>query len=392
MPQELFQEHLAWARHHASGFSPRNEHTEVRNPDRRSLRVGFVSPDFRDHPVARFLRPIVEHRNRAQFQFIAYSSVDRPDQVTAHLRVQFDEWYDVAPLDNAQLADVIRGQHKIDILIDLAGHTGGSRMSLFVRKPAPVQITYLGYPDTSGIPQMDFRITDAIADPVGVTDSLHTEKLLRLDGCFLAYTLLDDTAAASPLAPSRDGPIVFGSFNNLAKISPTTIRLWSGVLSVVPDARMLIKTTSLGDPPTLALTRDRFALLGLPMERVELLGPELTQTGHLAQYARIDVALDTFPYNGTTTTCEALSMGVPVVSLHGEHHASRVSLSILTAAGFPQWATDDSEKFVAIAKELAGQSRSLRPQMRDRLRASPLCDGQSLARRFESALRRAWQA
>jgi predicted O-linked N-acetylglucosamine transferase (SPINDLY family) len=355
------------------------------------LRIGLVSPDFRDHPVARFLRPIIEHRDRDQFKFIAYSSVNRPDEVTNQLRAQFDEWCDVAPLDDAQLADVIRRQHKIDILIDLAGHTGGTRMPLFVRKPAPVQITYLGYPDTSGIPQMDFRITDAVSDPVGVTDALHTEKLLRLEGCFLAYTMLDDPAAPPPLASSRNGPITFGSFNNLAKISPTTIRLWTSVLNAIPDSRMIIKTTSLGDPPTLLLARDRFATLGLPMDRVELLGPERSQGGHLAQYSRIDVALDTFPYNGTTTTCEALSMGVPVVSLFGQHHASRVSLSILTAAGFPQWATDDPEQFVAIARELAGQSRALRPQMRERLRASRLCDGTAFARRFESALRKAWQ-
>src|SRR5206468_1417090 len=147
----------------------------------------------------------------------------------------------------------------------------------------------------------------------------------------------------------------------------------------------------LGDPPTHALAAARFAQLGLPMDRVELLGPARTQAEHLATYARIDVALDTFPYNGTTTTCEALSMGVPVVSLFGQHHASRVSLSILTAAGFSPWATADPDQFVAIAKELAGQSRALRPQMRDRLRASQLCDGKAFARRFESALRQAWQ-
>jgi predicted O-linked N-acetylglucosamine transferase (SPINDLY family) len=185
--------------------------------------------------------------------------------------------------------------------------------------------------------------------------------------------------------------MTFGSFNNLAKISPTTLRLWSDVLAAVPDSRLVIKTTSLGDAPTMQLTRERFAALGLPMDRVELFGPGRTQNSHLEQYARIDVALDTFPYNGTTTTCEALAMGVPVVSLYGSHHASRVSLSILSAAGFGSWASDDPRGFVEIAQELASQSRAIRPQLRERLRSSRLCDGSALARSFTGACRDAWK-
>ncbi len=384
-PEQLYQEHLAWAKQHAAGLA-RTDHSNDWNPD-RPLRIGFVSPDFRDHPVARFIRPIFQHRDRAQFQAIVYSSVNHPDEVTAALRAQVDEWHDVTPLDNAQLADVIR-QHRIDILIDLSGHTGGSRMLLFARKPAPVQITYLGYPNTSGIAEMDYRITDALADPVGASDALHSEKLIRLDGCFLAYTLLDELP---PVAPAPTGPITFGSFNNLAKISPTTLRLWSDVLAAGSDSRLVIKTTSLGDAPTMELTRDRFAALGLPMDRVELLGPARTQNSHLGQYARIDIALDTFPYNGTTTTCEALAMGVPVASLYGSHHASRVGLSILSAAGFGSWASDDPRGFVEIARGLTSEARSLRPHLRERLRSSRLCDGSALASSLERACRDAWK-
>ena len=386
-PAELFQEHLIWGRSHGRG--PRETHPTMvdRRPDRR-IRVGYVSPDFRDHPVARFLRPIVQHRDRTQFEVVCYSGVMRPDEITQQWHGLVDHWRDIAALDDAQFADVVRRDH-VDILVDLAGHTGGGRLPAFALKPAPVQITYLGYPDTSGLEAMDYRITDELADPVGVGDKLHTEALLRIDGCFLAYALLDELP---PVAPREVGPITFGSFNNLAKISPTTVRLWTDVLEASGGSRMIIKATSLGDGPTRQLATERFAALGLPMDRVELLGPALTQEQHLATYARIDVALDTFPYNGTTTTCEALAMGVPVVSLYGSHHASRVGLSLLGAAGFPQWAAQDPKTFVQAACSNANDSASYRHTLRERLRASTLCDGRGIARKIESAYRTAWTA
>jgi predicted O-linked N-acetylglucosamine transferase (SPINDLY family) len=321
-------------------------HVNDPTPNRR-LRIGHVSADFRDHPVARFLEPLIAHRDTAAFEIIAYSSVENPDEVTTSLRSRFDNWHDVAALNAGQLAELIRS-HQIDILIDLAGHTSGGRLETFARKPAPVQMTYLGYPDTTGLTAIDYRITDALADPPGA-ESRHTEQLARVEGCFLCYPW----PQTEPPRRATHGPITFASFNNLAKISPTTIRLWRDVLAAVPSSRMLIKTTSLGDAPTRAVVAERFARLGLPLERVELLGPAPTQPEHLATYARVTVALDTFPYNGTTTTCEALSMGVPVVSLFGEHHASRVGLSLLTACGLAAWATDDPKRFVEIAARLA---------------------------------------
>lgn len=405
---ELFEEHLIWGERHARGVSAanpaRNDRAWLgldRSPDRR-LRVGYVSPDFRDHPVARFLRPVVEHRDRAQVEVVCYSGVNRPDEFTQQWSALADHWRDVAALNDRQLAEAIRNDH-VDILVDLAGHTGGGRLLVFSRKPAPVQITYLGYPDTSGLAAMDYRITDALADPVGAADELHSETLLRIDGCFLAYAMLDELPPVG--AREAGGGVVFGSFNNLAKISPTTVRLWAEVLAASPaspappappapspaPSRMIIKATSLGDPPTRELAAQRFAALGLPMDRVELLGPARTQEEHLRTYARIDVALDTFPYNGTTTTCEALAMGVPVVSLYGSHHASRVGLSLLSAAGFAQWATDDPKAFVRAACGVAEKSASLRRTLRERLRGSTLCDGRGIARKIESAYRTAWR-
>ncbi len=390
-PRELYDEHVIWGKSHGakvdSGVNARAWQGVNRDPSRR-LRVGYVSPDFRDHPVARFLQPVVEFRDRAQVEVVCYSTGTRADEVTARWRGLADHWRDASALNDAQLADLVR-QDRVDVLVDLAGHTGSGRLLVFARRPAPVLITYLGYPNTTGLPAVDYRITDAAADPIGVADELHTEKLLRVDGCFLAYAILDELPPIAPRAAS--GPVTFGSFNNLAKISPTTVRLWTDVLAAMPEARMIIKTTSMGDPPTRELAARRFASLGLPMDRVELLGPARTQNEHLATYARIDVALDTFPYNGTTTTCEALAMGVPVVSLHGSHHASRVGLSILSAAGFREWATDDPKQFVSTARGVADQAASLRPTLRDRIRASTLCDGRGIARKIESAYRTAWK-
>jgi protein O-GlcNAc transferase len=386
-PLELFEAHKQWGARYAAVL-PAKPPARPRDGDRR-LRVGYVSPDFRDHPVARFLQPILRHRDRDAFEVVCYSDVARRDETTAALRGLSDEWHDLAALSDAEAAELIR-QHKIDILVDLAGHTGQNRLLMFARKPAPVQITYLGYPDTTGMSAMDYRITDAIADPPGEADTRHTEKLIRLDGCFLAYTLLDELPPVSPTV--WNGHVTFGSFNNLSKISPRTIRLWANTLDGLPRSRMLIKATSLGDQATRDLAAERFAQWGLPMDRVELVGPARSQAEHLQTYARIDVALDTFPYNGTTTTCEALAMGVPVVSLYGTHHASRVGFSILSAAGFAGWATDDSAHFVRIARQVAGEAAGWRSHLREQIRTSTLCDGRGIAGKIESAYRSAWRA
>ena len=392
-PQEIFDEHLRWSNQHAAALAAAAAlYHNDRDPQRR-LRVGYVSADLRDHAVAKFLSPLLDHRDRDAFEVLCYSGVARPDAVTASIRSRVDGWRDVAALGDRQLCDLVR-RDRIDILIDLAGHTNGTRMLAFARNPAPVQLTYLGYPDTTGLAAMDWRITDAIADPVGVTDAWHTERLARIDGCFLAYVLPPDLPPIAPLPATKSGCVTFGSFNNLSKISPTTLRLWRDVLAAVPTSRMVIKTSMFEDPATLELSRQRFADAGVPMHRIELLPPVRGQDAHLKTYARIDIALDTFPYNGTTTTCETLAMGVPLISLHGRHHVSRVGLSLLTAAGFGDWATDDPRRFVEIARSLASDLdslRQLRTAIRDRLKSSPLCDGVRLARGIESAYRNAWR-
>jgi predicted O-linked N-acetylglucosamine transferase (SPINDLY family) len=392
-PGEIFAEHIAWGRVHAAGLADASRHDNDRAPDRR-LRVGYVSADLREHAAATFLEPLIAHRDHEAFEVVCYSgAAGGGDAVTASIRSRVDGWHDVSRLDDARLAGLIRS-HRIDVLIDLAGHTNGTRLLTFARKPAPVQLTYIGYPDTTGLAAMDWRITDAVADPLGETDRWHTERLARIDGCFLVYTMADDLPAVAPPPAVANGFVTFGSFNNLSKISPATLRLWRDVLSAVAGSRLVVKASMLIDPPTAEITRQRFMQCGLPMDRVELLPPVRGQSAHLATYARVDVALDTFPYNGTTTTCEALSMGVAVVSLHGRHHVSRVGLSLLTGAGLGEWATDDRGRFVEIARSLAADVPGLagrRGGMRDRLRLSVLCDGVRLARGVEAAYRNAWR-
>lgn len=390
-PQQLFEEHVKWAKQHADALTnAARPHSNDRSPDRR-LRVGYVSGDFRDHPVGRFLWPMIEHRDQQRFEIVCFSNVERQDAFTAEYRASVDEWHDTAGLDDATFAEFIR-ERKIDILVDLAGHTSGGRMQLFARKPAPVQITYLGYPDTTGMRAIDVRITDALADPEGA-ESRHAERVERIEGCFLCYPLRCATAPISDLPAKSNGHLTFGSFNNLAKISPTTIQLWKSVLETLPTAKMIIKTTSMGDVPTRDIAARRFASQGLPMDRVTLLGPRDSQDQHLDTYRAIDVALDTYPYNGTTTTCEALAMGIPVVSFVGQHHASRVGLSILTAAGHPEWCTDDSSRFAGIACAFAEDLDKLeqhRATMRQTLAQSTLCNEKGFAAKIETIYRESW--
>ncbi len=392
MREQLFDEHRRWGRQHAEPLANLiKPHANDRAPGRR-LCIGYVSPDFRDHPVARFLWPMIEHRDRENFGIVCFNCVEKPDAVTARYRAAADEWHDVLALNDDALADLIRSR-RIDVLVDLAGHTNGSRLLAFARRPAPVQVTFIGYPDTLGMKAIDLRITDSLADPSPESDGRHLELLARVDGCFLCYPLASDLPLVQSSQAVEAGFVTFGSFNNLAKISPATVKLWSDVLAAVPMSKMVIKATRLGDERTCARAAERFTGLGLPMNRVELIGPGRTQGEHLQQYRRIDIGLDTFPYNGTTTTCEALAMGVPVVSLVGDHHASRVGLSLLTAAGHGDWATDDPQRFVEIAAKLASdipRLAALRGGIREELSRSTLCDGRSYAAKIERIYREAW--
>jgi predicted O-linked N-acetylglucosamine transferase (SPINDLY family) len=384
------------------------------SPD-RALHVGYVSPDLREHSVAYFLEPLLEHRDRVAIRVTLYNAGSASDAVTERLRGLADGWWDIAQRPDEDVFAQVRAD-RIDILIDLAGHTSGNRLGLFALRPAPVQGTYIGYPNTTGLTQIDFRVADETTDPMldvgrhgdsarcrswdvrggDAAHALATERLVRLPGCFLCYRPSPEAPepAAHPTPEIPAPPVVFGSFNSLAKLSPPTLALWSRLLHEVPGSRLTLKGKGLADPAVSAVFRERFGRHNIEPSRLIFASHTPGTREHLGAYSAVDVALDPFPYCGTTTTCEALWMGVPVVSLVGATHASRVGLSILTAAGLGRWAARTEEGYLEIAKGLAADAagrRELRRTLRPTLGASPLCDAAAFTERYGAALRAAWR-
>lgn len=391
-PEALSERHRAYGRLHEKAEVAGSGVQNHPAADRR-LRVGYVSPDFRRHSVAYFAEPLIASHDRSAFAVICYSAVKNPDTLTAQLQNHADHWRNIVGLTDAAAAALVRSD-RIDILVDLAGHTAGNRLGIFASKPAPVQVTYIGYPNTSGLSQMDYRLTDAIADPPGDGDALYTERLYRLPRCFLAYQPPPDAPDVAPRPISIAGHLTFGSFNALPKVSASTIAIWADILLAVPSARMVLKAPSFADPATRAAYAARFADHGVAAARLDLLPYVKDRGGHLGQYSRIDIALDTFPYNGTTTTCEALWMGVPVITVRGDRHASRVGETLLRAAGLHELVASTRENYVARAIELANDTAHLAAisaGLRDRVRNSPLCDARSLSRAVEDAYRDMWR-
>jgi predicted O-linked N-acetylglucosamine transferase (SPINDLY family) len=388
----VFGEHLEWGRVARSRI-PLMAGGESERGSLRRLRVGYLSSDFREHSVAAFIEPVLLHHDRDRFEICCYSDLPQPDETTHRIRAAADVWRDIHALSDADAARLIRDD-RVDILIDLAGHTGNNRLGIFAAKPAPLQMTYLGYPNTTGLDTVDYRITDKVADPVG-EDIYFSEKLLRLEGCFLTYLPNPNTPGVAPLPALANGHVTFGSFNNFSKINPGVLRLWASVLAQVPGSRLLLKCPALTDESVRARVSADLLALGIAAERIELMGHTRTRQDHLALYARVDIALDTFPYNGTTTTCEALWMGVPVLSMAGKHHAGRVGASLLNAAGLADWLADSAESFVRIAQNRAADVDGLahlRTTLREQLACAPLCDAASFTRHLESSLLGAWRA
>jgi protein O-GlcNAc transferase len=283
---------------------------------------------------------------------------------------------------------------RIDILVDLAGHTAGNRLGVFARRPAPIQVSYIGYPNTTGLARMDYRITDARADPPSAGDGHYTERLYRLPRCFLAYQPPAESPSVAERPMLAAGPTTFGSFNALPKLSPHALAAWAAILAAVPDARLVLKSAPFADDATRARYRDIFAAHDIAVARVDLLPNIPDRGGHLALYNLVDIALDTFPFNGTTTTCEALWMGVPVIALNGDRHVARTGASLLGAVGLGDLVANSVTDYVALARELAGQPQrvaAVSRSLRERMQGSPLCDARGLARALEAAFRDMWQ-
>ena len=352
----------------------------------RRVRVGYVSSDFKRHSVAYFLEGILASHDRSSFEIFAYKGNAVGDEVTERMRTLCDHWIECGTLSDVQLAERIRAAD-IDVLIDLSGLTSGARLGVFQRRPAKCQITYLGYPTSTGADCFDARITDAVIDPPGA-DPMSSEPLRRTRTTMFSYRPGPLPAvAASPF--EAKGVVTFGSFNNLAKAGRHTLALWCAVLRAVPDSHLLLKAQSLQQHGNCELLRLHFAEQGIDPARVHVQPwiPEVLT--HLSTYDEVDIGLDTFPFNGATTTCEALVMGVPTVTLRGRTHPSRMGASILGAVGLHECITDDDDGFVTRAATLArdaGWLAMTRSGLRERVFASPLMDQMSFTRDFEKLL------
>jgi protein O-GlcNAc transferase len=388
-PHMLFNEHKRWGRIHAPATLVRESHKNVVDCDRR-IRVGYISPDFCIHSVAYFFEPLLDGHDREAVDVCGYGNVAFPDQMTKRLKSKFDHYLNIRGLNDETVAHMIE-QDQVDILVDLAGHSRGNRLLVLARKPAPIQVTYLGYPDTTGMEAVDYRFTDGLGD-LPQSQQFHTEELVFLPDGFLCYRPADFAPPVASPPNIRKGYITFGSFNNSCKVNSSIISLWAQILKVNKDSRLLLKFKAADDQQVKDNYLSQFERLGIPRERVDICGfkPVIE---HLQLYGEVDIVLDSYPYNGTTTTCDALWMGAPVISLVGECHVSRVGLSILSRLGLEFFAARTPEEYVAKATALAASPRAIakiRASMRQRMLASKLCDAKGFAQSVEAAYRKMW--
>lgn len=392
-PESVYTAHTGFAKRHEATLQ---EHPvdwkNDRSPERR-LKTGYISSDFREHSVAYFFQPIIENHDHSQFEIFCYSNFPRADAITQHIADAADHWRHIFRVSDDLVAEQIR-QDEIDILIDLNGHTAMNCLQVFARKPAPVQITWLGYPNTTGLASMDYRITDNYADPPGVTDAFHSEHLLRLPACFSCFRPPDEAPLPNDLPALENGYVTFGSFNKLNKLNASVIDVWARILKLVPDAHFKLKSAGFVDPVVRERVYASFARHEIAAERLELLGFTHSRREHLVKYQGVDIALDTFPYNGTTTTCEALWMGVPVISLAGRVHAGRVGVTQLYNLGLQDLLAETTDDYVAIAIKLAedlGLLSELRSNLRDLMRNSPLTDAKRFVADLQHLYREVWR-
>ncbi len=354
------------------------------------LRVGYVSGDFLRHSVSYFVGPLLAHHDTSRFEIVCYHNNSRSDHVTERLKSHGHRWVECAHFSDEELARRITADG-IDILIDLAGPTAQSRILMFAMAPAPVQIAYLGYPTTTGVPSIDYRITDAVIDP-GDMPVLPSEVPLILPRTMFCYRP-DDAPPLAPPPVQRNGYVTFGSFNNAAKISDHTLDLWAGAMHAVPGSRLLLKAATMVQPSLREHIGRAMAERGISAGRLTMHTRAADDMSHLGLYNEVDIGLDTFPYNGATTTCEALWMGVPVVSRRGRTHTSRMGASLLGAIGQPGWVADTDAGFVQAAARLAFDVEALarwRAESRTSLQASVLLDQPGFVSAFETALEHAW--
>lgn len=390
--ERIFLEHQKFTEHCQQLCLDIAVHTNLRDPDKR-LKIAYVSPDFRQHSVSYFIEPILAHHDQAQFEIFCYHTSTLNDETTERLKSYAKHWIECAKLTDEELAQHIR-QAGIDILVDLAGHTAYNRLLTFARKPAPLQVTYLGYPNTTGLSTIDYRLTDHYVDCEEVNAPWSVERPLKLPTSLICYAPPKESPEVNDLPALEKGYITFASFNNYPKMDVTLLRQWSEILHQVPHAKLLIKTTSFGDPEVQKACLEHFTTWGIASQRLIFMSLIASKREHLETYYQVDIALDTFPYHGTTTTCEALWMGVPVITLVGKRYASRMGLSILSTLGLTPLIAYTPQKYVDIAVNLAhnlAYLRSLRNSMRQRMQTSLLLEPTLFTHHLERVYRDIWK-
>jgi predicted O-linked N-acetylglucosamine transferase (SPINDLY family) len=381
---QILGEHRKWGQRLEQSVAPVTpRRDDDRGPNRR-LRVGYVSADFVAHPAGRFLLPLLENHDRSALEIFCYANVVRPDFMTARFQMLASAWRDIATLTDQQAAEQVRAD-QIDVLIDLSLHTAGNRLGVFARKPAPIQVTWLGYAGTTGLTQIDYRLSDPYLDPPG-SEGVYVERTLRLPSCFWCYQPPQFPAEVGLLPALSRGHVTFASFNNFTKVNGEVIQLWGQILTAVPESRLLIHA-HLGSHRD--LVRQKLALSGVESSRIEFFG-FLPTDQFLRLHQQVDIALDPFPFTGGITTCDSLWMGVPVVSLAGRTAVGRSGLSILSNAGLAELAARTTEDYVKTAIDLAGNLPGLgelRRMLRSKVAQSSLTDAKRFAADMESAFR-----
>ncbi|MCU0315017.1 MAG: tetratricopeptide repeat protein [Fimbriimonadaceae bacterium] len=381
-PEEILNHHRLVFRH----LIPRERNSFfVNKSPHRKLRLAFLSGDYRDHSVMRLAKPLFEHLDRAEFEVICYSCSLVEDSVTQEIRDLCQKWRNVTLDSHSELRESLL-KDKVDIAIDLSGHTLGGRLWDFATRLAPIQITMIGYPATTGVAAMDYRLVDDLTDPQEIAGRTISEKPLSLESPFMCFA---PRHLDIPL--KREATcLTFGSFSVLSKITPATLSLWARVLGQFPESRLLLKSQSFSDFAVKESLLSDLESRGVKRGRVDIHTHTTTYRDHLAMANKVDICLDTFPYHGTTTTLEFAQMGVPTVCLVGEIHHARVGLTINTSLGHPERAARNQDEFLAAVEGLVARLQEKKDEQANFL-ASPLCDGEGYAERFGLAIRQAWE-
>jgi len=391
----VLQAHMAFGQRVTETYARRwSTYPNRPDPDRR-LRIGLLSHDFYRHPIAYFIEPLLRHHDRHSFEIICYFTGPYGDDITSRLKPLADGWKHLPVTQYTKIADEIY-KDGVDVLVELAGLAANHNMPVMAMQPAPVQVDYLGYPCTTGLSTIGHRIVDGVTDSAGY-EAYSSERLTRIDPAFLCYQAPFDAPEVGPRTRgelNNAWTVTFGSFNSLPKINPPVIAAWARILREVPGSGLILKALEYEDPLLSKDVHARFQREGILPDRIKMIGLKAGFVDHLDLYRHVDIALDPFPYNGTTTTFEALWMGVPVVTVTGDRHVARVSTMILRNLGLPELIASDTESYIKIATSLATDTSRIadyRRTLRGRLAASVLCDGPAYARRMQTALRDMWR-